>query len=93
MAGVGALLVLIVIGGLGATVWAIVDLIQRPPEQFPRAIAGKSDKTGWIIGLVVGWILGLGWLVAIVYLIVVRKKMGPVAKGPSTSPPMASPPS
>ncbi len=70
------------------TLWAIIDLIHRRPEQFPRfARTGASDKTGWIIALVVGWLIGLGWLVAIVYLIVVRRKMGPVQADTSAAPP------
>jgi hypothetical protein len=65
-------------------IYAIVDLIKRPPEQFPRfAKAGTSDKTGWIVALIVGWLIGLGWIVAIVYLIIVRRKMGPVRSGPA----------
>jgi len=74
------------------TIWAIVDLINRPPEQFPRfAKAGSSDKTGWIVALVVGWFIGLGWIVAVVYLIMVRKKMGPVRSGPATGGPPGIP--
>jgi hypothetical protein len=74
------------------TIYAIVDLIKRPPEQFPRfAKAGTSDKTGWIVALVVGWLFGLGFLVAIAYLIVVRKKMGPVRSGPATGAPPGVP--
>ena len=66
------------------TIYAIVDLIKRPPEQFPRfAKAGTSDKTGWIAALVVGWLLGLGFLVAIAYLIIVRRRMGSVRPGPA----------
>jgi hypothetical protein len=83
------LFVVIMIGlFLIPTIWAIVDLIQRPPEQFPRfAKAGSADKTGWIVALVVGWFIGLGWVVAIVYLIAVRRKMGTVRSGPLSPPP------
>jgi hypothetical protein len=74
------------------TIWAIVDLIQRPAEQFPRfAKTGTSDKTGWIVGLVVAWLIGLGWLVAIAYLIVVRKRMGPVRSGRAPGEPPSVP--
>jgi len=84
--------VLIVAVFLAPTIWAIVDLIKRPPEQFPRfAKAGTSDKTGWVVALVVGWLFGLGFIVAVVYLIMVRKKMGPVRSGPATSPPPGVP--
>jgi hypothetical protein len=87
------LLFVIVIGlFLIPTIYAIVDLIKRPPEQFPRfAKAGTSDKTGWIIALVVGWLLGVGFLVAVAYLIFVRRKMGPVRSGPATGAPPGIP--
>jgi hypothetical protein len=87
------LLFVIVIGlFLIPTIYAIVDLIKRPPEQFPRfAKAGTSDKTGWIIALVVGWLLGVGFLVAVAYLILVPRKMGPVRSGPATGAPPGIP--
>ena len=85
-------LILIVLAVVVPPIWAIVDIIQRPPERFPRwSKAGTSDKTGWIIALVVGWVIGLGWLVAIVYLIVVRRKMGPATQGASVPPPTPPP--
>jgi hypothetical protein len=75
-----------------STVIAVVDLVQRPPEQFPRwSKAGKSDKTGWIVALIVGWMIGMGWVVAIVYFFLVRRKMGPVVKGATGSPPAMPP--
>jgi hypothetical protein len=87
------LLIAIMVGlFLIPTIWAIVDLIQRPAEQFPRfAKAGTSDKTGWIVALIVGWFIGLGWIVAIVYLIIVRRKMGPVRSGPAPGGPHGVP--
>jgi hypothetical protein len=89
----GPIELIVIVLVLVPTIMAIADLVQRPPEQFPRyAKAGKSDKTGWIIALVVGWWIALGWLVAIVYLIVVRKKMGPVVKDVSGPPADAAPP-
>ena len=81
---IGPIELFIIVVVLIPTIWAIVDVIRRPPEQFPRfAKAGSSDKTGWVIALVVGWLLALGWLVAIFYLILVRAKMGPVRSGPA----------
>ena len=86
------LVILIIAIALVPTIWAIVDIVQRPADQFPRyATAGDGDRKGWIIALIVGWILGLGWLVAIVYLLVVRAKMGPVAK-PESPPAPPQPP-
>ena len=87
------LVMFVMVISLSLTIWAVIDLIQRPQEQFPRYTkAGKSDKTSWIIVLVVAWFLGLGGIMAIVYLIVVRKKMGPVVHDTSRSPADAAPP-
>jgi hypothetical protein len=83
------ILILAVFTVIGLWIWAVVDVIQRPPEQFPRwTKAGTSDKTGWIVALIVGWVIGLGWLVGITYLIVVRRRMGPIARGEAGPPPM-----
>ena len=88
-----AILILSIFVVLGLTIWAFVDAIQRPAEQFPRwTKAGTSDKTVWIVGMVVAWVIGLGWVVAIVYLFVVRKKMGPIVWNQAGPPPAAPPP-
>jgi hypothetical protein len=95
MGPIEALLLLVVVGAfafIGLSIWAIVDAAQRPPEQFPRwTQTGTSNKTTWIIGLVVGWVIGLGWVVAIVYLMVVRKKMGPIVRTEAPPPPAVPP--
>ena len=64
------LFLLIIIVGL----WALVDAIRRPEDQFP----GGKGRTAWLVGLVVSWLVGLGWLVGIFYLLRVRKVQGPV---------------
>ena len=73
---------------VGAFVWALVDAIRRPESQYPNG----QGKTVWVVGLIVGWIVALGWLVGIAYLIVVRKKMGPVRSTPSGAPPLSDAP-
>ena len=45
--------------GVVVTIWALVDAIQR-------------NQTGWWVGMLVGWLFGLGWLVALIYLLVIR---------------------
>lgn len=40
-------------------IWGLVDAIQR-------------GQTGWWVGMIVAWVFGLGWLVAIIYLLAVR---------------------
>jgi hypothetical protein len=41
------------------TIWAFVDAIQR-------------SQTGWWVGMLVGWLFGLGWIVALIYLLAIR---------------------
>lgn len=53
--------------GLILWIWAMVDV-------FKREFANPSDKTTWLIVLIVGFVIGLAWLAAIIYLIVGRKK-------------------
>jgi len=36
--------------GVVVTIWALVDAIQR-------------RQAGWWVGMLVGWLVGLGWLV------------------------------
>ena len=45
--------------GVVVTIWALVDAIQR-------------NQTGWWVGMLVGWLFGLGWLVALIYLLAIR---------------------
>lgn len=33
--------------------------------------AGQNGDTGWLAGIIAGWFFGLGWLVAIIYLLAV----------------------
>lgn len=53
--------------GLILWIWAIIDVSKR---QF----ANPQDKTTWLIVLIVGFVVGLSFIAAIVYLIAGRKK-------------------
>jgi len=70
--GIVVLLVLVVL--IGVPVWAIVDIARQPAMT-------SGAKTGWILGLVVGTLLfGLvGLIVALVYLIGFRPRLGSTA--------------
>ena len=69
------LLILLVLAGLVVPfIWALIDAIRRPESQYPNG----RGKTAWILGLVLGWTVALGWLVGIIYLINVRQKQGPI---------------
>ena len=77
------LVILIILPALIAFVWALVDAIRRPESQYPNG----SGKTLWVAGLIVSWLIGLGWIVGIAYLIVVRRAMGAVRSVPPGGPP------
>jgi hypothetical protein len=40
----------LIVATIGLTIWALVD-------------SGQRGQTGWLIGIIVGWVFGLGWLV------------------------------
>jgi hypothetical protein len=59
---------------VGLALWALVDVIRRPSEDFQRA--GKN-KTLWVVLLIGGFLFAglLEGLVAIIYLATVRPKV------------------
>jgi uncharacterized BrkB/YihY/UPF0761 family membrane protein len=52
--------------------WTVIDAARRPPSDLP-----SRQKAVWIIGSVIGWLLFgvVGAFVAIVYLVVPRRRM------------------
>ena len=65
------LVILIALAGTVFVIWMLIDAISRRPEDYPS----PGSKGGWIAGLIVGLILGFGFLgliVAIAYLFVVK---------------------
>ena len=50
---------IVFIVGMVITIWAFVDAVQR-------------GQTGWWVGMLVGWVFALGWLVALIYLLAIR---------------------
>lgn len=75
---------LLVVGVLGLAalvpiVWAVVDVLRRPAWQYPT-----SRKVLWVATLVVGWVVlwPLALMVALLHLLVVRKRLPP--GGPAT---------
>jgi hypothetical protein len=80
-------------------VWMLVDAVRRQEHEYPNA----GSRTMWIVLLAVGLVVGLGWIAAIAYFFMVRKKIkrGTVAApapyapqppyGAPTPPPYAPP--
>jgi uncharacterized membrane protein len=44
---------------VAVSIWALVD-------------ASRRGKTGWWVGIIVGWLFAVGWLVALIYLLAIR---------------------
>jgi hypothetical protein len=53
-------------------IWAVVDAANRPAVAFYGA---GSNKTAWIVVLVVSWFIGLGFFLGGSYLLFTRKKL------------------
>jgi hypothetical protein len=56
----------------GIPLWAVVDAVSRPASAFYDA---GSNKTAWIIVLIVTLFLGFGFFLGSFYLISVRRKV------------------
>jgi hypothetical protein len=52
--------------------WALVDAANRPKTVFYNA---GSNKTVWIVLIVVSWLIGLGFFLAGFYLVFTRPKV------------------
>jgi hypothetical protein len=56
----GAPELLIIVGlflYLGLVIWGAV-------------VAGQNGDTGWLVGILVGLLFGVGWIVALIYLVI-----------------------
>jgi len=72
-AELGIILVILAIPlGIVLVVWGLVDVSTRPPEAW-EAIG--QNRTMWLVAMIVGVFVCLGWLVAGVYLLAVRPKL------------------
>ena len=63
---------LVAILGLAIPIWAIIDAAWHPAVAFYGA---GSNKTAWILVLLVSTLLGFGLLFGAYYLIGVRRKL------------------
>ncbi len=58
---IGAPELIIIMLSFGLIAVTVVGLIR----------AGQNGDTGWLVGMIASWFVGLGWLVAIIYLVAV----------------------
>lgn len=66
-------LIPMLLGGVALVIWiiALIDVVQRLPEEFPNARAGRDDPNERILWLLI--VLLVGGIGAIVYYFVVMK--------------------
>ena len=88
-------LIPMVLGVASIVVWiiALVDVVQRAPEDFPNARAGRDDPNERMIWLLI--VLLVGVIGAVVYYFVVMKaypRQRPVVAPPQAAPPEPQPP-
>ncbi len=78
--GLDMIFVLIALGGLVVTVWAIADAVSRPSAAFSAA---RSSKALWITLIVLFYLLTgiVGTVLAIVYLAAIRPRVKAVTGG------------
>ena len=67
MAFLLALVLLVVV-----PIWAVVDAANRPAVAFYGA---GSNKTAWIVVIVVSWFIGMGFFLGGYYLLFTRRKL------------------
>jgi hypothetical protein len=83
---VGALLV----AGLVLPVWAFIDIMRRPEEQWTRS---EQNKLFWILFIVLTLLAcGASWIVPTIYLVTIRPKLDAVEEPGSDVDPPPRPP-
>ena len=71
--GLIVIVVLLGFAALGVTIWGVVDALQRPDAVWAAAV---QNKTTWVVLMIVlAFLCGLGWVVALVYLFSIRPKL------------------
>jgi len=66
------IILLLAILGLVFPIWGIADAAGRPDSAWARA---EQNKTLWIVLQAVGMLVCFGWILAAVYLLVIRPKV------------------
>jgi amino acid transporter len=71
-------------------IFLVIGLLGLIPTILGIARAARNNDTGWLVGIILGWVtLGVGWIVAIVYLVAVD---GPRSRGAGSYTPTPTPP-
>lgn len=66
------ILLVVLICGVVVPIWAIVDAAKRPAVAFYGA---GSNKTAWIVVIVIAWLIGFGFFLGGFYLLFTRRKV------------------
>ncbi|HTU39599.1 MAG TPA: hypothetical protein VMF35_16485 [Acidimicrobiales bacterium] len=66
------IVLLVLFCAVAVPIWAVVDAANRPAAAFYGA---GSNKTAWIVVIVVAWIFGLGFFLGGFYLVFTRPKV------------------
>ena len=66
------IVLLVLFCALVVPIWAVVDAANRPAAAFHGA---GSNKTAWIVVIVVAWVFGLGFFLGGFYLLFTRPKI------------------
>ena len=66
------LMLVVLFCAVAVPIWAIVDAANRPTAAFHGA---GSNKTAWIVVIVVAWLIGLGFFLGGFYLLFTRPKV------------------
>ena len=64
--------------GLVFPIWGIIDATGRPDAAWALA---EQNKTLWIVLQAVGMLVCFGWVLALVYLIVIRPRVRAAERG------------
>jgi hypothetical protein len=70
--GPDLLIVIVVLVAIAVPLWAVVDAASRPASAF---FGAGSNKTIWIVVIVVSWFIGLGLFLGGFYLLFTRPKV------------------
>jgi hypothetical protein len=70
--GADLLIVIVVLVAVAVPLWAVVDAASRPASAF---FGAGSNKTIWIVVIVVSWFIGLGLFLGGFYLLFTRPKV------------------